>query len=528
MLGGGLSRQVETVFTVADRATAPARGITSAFSGVASAAAKVGGVLGGLSVAGFLKSVVDIGSEFEETTNSIAGNLKAFGLAATMKDAQTAAARALDVIDSKAAKLPGEAEDYVNVFKKALPKAIESGLKDMTKIAEFTSQYTAVAIGNQVEASQAADDLFRMLAGRVELDTQTFAVLAPHIGKTAAEFNKLSIAQRRLAIENVIGKFADTTANASEFAGSKIGELVSMYRKLIREGSKPLFEGIKKTLTEVNTLISQNQVAIQGFIQAFSEKLLVGIRNLPAVLETVFKHMDEIKTTAEIFAKIWVGATLASGINNIITLMKSLETAIIAVNAAAAGGYLSRFAVGVAGVAAAAGGAAFLLPSEGGSAQEVAREKEVMAQYRAQQAATAERQRKIAAMGATYTDIASRIGGLMGGMGNVEALYKQAGAGKMGFKPADVLTAAELLGYAADDLARLADATSAAKKVAAAGADGKGKGTSVNIQNARFDIKQSFAEGYDPDRIAVAFTDTLAKLGEYRGQSSFSLTGAMP
>ena len=104
---GGLTRQVETVFTVADKATAPARSIATAFGGIASTASKVGGILGGLSAGAFLKSVIDIGSEFEETTNSIAGNLKAFNLAPTFAEAQKAAGRALDVIDAKAAKLPG-------------------------------------------------------------------------------------------------------------------------------------------------------------------------------------------------------------------------------------------------------------------------------------------------------------------------------------------------------------------------------------------------------------------------------------
>lgn len=35
-----------------------------------------------------------------------------------------------------------------------------------------------------------------------------------------------------------------------------------------------------------------------------------------------------------------------------------------------------------------------------------------------------------------------------------------------------------------------------------------------DFRNSRFDIKQQFAEGFDPDRISVAFTNDLAKLGE--------------
>jgi hypothetical protein len=44
----------------------------------------------------------------------------------------------------------------------------------------------------------------------------------------------------------------------------------------------------------------------------------------------------------------------------------------------------------------------------------------------------------------------------------------------------------------------------------------------VNFNNARFDIKQNFAEGYDPDRIAVAFVDQIGAATAFRGSSGFS------
>lgn len=50
----------------------------------------------------------------------------------------------------------------------------------------------------------------------------------------------------------------------------------------------------------------------------------------------------------------------------------------------------------------------------------------------------------------------------------------------------------------------------------------KDKEVNMNFPNARFDIKQSFAEGYDPDRIAVAFQNELGSLGERRLQSGLS------
>lgn len=43
-----------------------------------------------------------------------------------------------------------------------------------------------------------------------------------------------------------------------------------------------------------------------------------------------------------------------------------------------------------------------------------------------------------------------------------------------------------------------------------------------DFRGSKFDVKQNFAEGFDPDRIAVAFTNDLATLGERRLQSSLA------
>lgn len=46
--------------------------------------------------------------------------------------------------------------------------------------------------------------------------------------------------------------------------------------------------------------------------------------------------------------------------------------------------------------------------------------------------------------------------------------------------------------------------------------------TSYDFRGSRFDIKQAFAEGFDPDRVAVAFTNDLAKISERRTMSGYS------
>jgi hypothetical protein len=531
---GGLTRQVETVFTVADKATAPARSIATAFGGIASAATSVQGILGGLSVGYAIKSVVDLGSTFEETALSIAGNIQAFDLAPTLVEGQKAASRALDIIDAKAAKLPGEAEQYIEVFKTGLPQAIRSGLTDMEQIADFTSRYTAVAIANQIDSATAASDLFRMLAGQAEMQTRTFTALSPHLNMTAAQFNKLTAAQRRFAIEGVLGKFSDQLEAASNTFGAKSGELISTFRKLAREASVPLFEGLKVALSDVTRYLNENRTQLMEMGKTISENVLAGLRAIPPILKFMSDHMDSITLAAKVFAGVWLAGTLASGINNIITLVKSLTTAVTALNAASAGGILSKLGGGAAAAGGAvlsaaglAAGAITLMPGTagGGSDDFYARNRKLIADIQNTATAAIKTAAGITA-GTTWTGgMADAVQDFLPGL---RSAYQQSLLGTAGFRPEQVIAVAQSFGYAADEVTRLAESASATSAAAKVGADGKGKGPSVNIQNARFDIKQSFAEGYDPDRIAVAFTDTLAKLGQYRGQSSFALSGSIP
>ena len=52
--------------------------------------------------------------------------------------------------------------------------------------------------------------------------------------------------------------------------------------------------------------------------------------------------------------------------------------------------------------------------------------------------------------------------------------------------------------------------------------EGREKQPYHDFRNSRFDITQKFAEGFDPDRIAVAFTQDLAGLADKRTQSGFA------
>ena len=52
--------------------------------------------------------------------------------------------------------------------------------------------------------------------------------------------------------------------------------------------------------------------------------------------------------------------------------------------------------------------------------------------------------------------------------------------------------------------------------------EARGGGRTVqDFRFSRFEIEQKFEEGFDPDRIAVAFASDLASLTDYQRQSGF-------
>lgn len=97
---------------------------------------------------------------------------------------------------------------------------------------------------------------------------------------------------------------------------------------------------------------------------------------------------------------------------------------------------------------------------------------------------------------------------------------------KVQFDLADKLKA---LGVYGDGAAGVDSAEALVKKAAAAKSPGgRGGATTFDFRGSRFDVRQAFADGFDPDRVAAAFTSDLAALGERRVQSTFAPLFSVP
>lgn len=533
-LSPGLSRVSQNFGKVSASATKMRAGIASAEAGfgrLSGAMASIAAVTGvGLST----KAILDLGAQFEDTSLSIAGNIKAFDLAPTFDEARKSATAALGTINALAAKLPGEAEDYVQVFRTALPKAIESGLGSVQKVADFTSRYAAVAISNQIDAAQAGMDLARILGGQAGLDVRTWTTLNPHIkvtaellkkmgpkarglavgtSLTAEQFNKLDAVTRRMLVQDAIGKFDDSITAASSTFSAKMGEMTSRVRDLVLVGSEPMFEGAKSSLDEINKALERNRAALLRIgregSSAMASAIDVGVKGTTIILD----NFDAVFTAVKGIGAAVIGWRIAPAVVGI------FETAATIIGAGGPAAWLAGLTGGVVVLATAAGyaigeGMIAVMKKMGtwdtfvdvatGGAYGTARQRE--RDIEAESSAARLRFRN---------DITQTLEGVAPGKRLAKA-EEFLGRAKGETSRADVLEVMRNLGL----------------RPAAAGKLPKAPGAKTpapynDFRNSRFNITQEFAEGFDPDRIAVAFASDLARIGEMRVQSALAPTAGL-
>jgi hypothetical protein len=292
-----VTRVVETVFRGKDE-----------FSPAAKEVEKSAGMLGSLANfslvaqgAGMLfnaiksvtGAVLDLNVEMQNTRLAIAGNLTAFGVTKDMASGITVANEALKEMRRLAAPLPGEVQDYVEVFRTALPKAIESGMSSVKDIATLTSNYAAVAIANQVDAMQAGRDLQMMLGGRAGMHVRTWTILQAHIGKTSEEFNKMNARARRESIEKAIAKYQPLLEAFSNTWDAKKGAFLSGIKQITLGATAPLFENATNSLAKMNVWLTANSEKLTDMGITVSETIVRGFSMAATAAERLASAMQK-------------------------------------------------------------------------------------------------------------------------------------------------------------------------------------------------------------------------------------------
>lgn len=311
-----VSNQVSTQFSIQDQTQGVLANIAANMAHAGTAAMQFSAIaglvttaLGAIGASVGIEKITEIGSKFEQTKIQIGGLLKALNLSSDFAGGLKMAEATMKSINTAAAKLPGEAEDYINVFKQGLPvvqSAIGGTVKQMTA---FTNTYTATMMAIGVDSGQAASDLNRLLragtggAGQLVVSWRSlFPLLKKLDGQanlTAGSFNKLTDVKRAALLQQVMSKMQDSIDAQATTWDAVHGTLVSNVKELTRLGSAPLFDLMKTSVGRFNELLVDSEGELTGVGEA-------------------------VKTVGNVFS-IFVGTAIQHGVDLVTVLGKRLE-----------------------------------------------------------------------------------------------------------------------------------------------------------------------------------------------------------
>lgn len=226
--------------------------------------AAVGAVLGTMAV----HAVAKIGDEFEQNTIALAGFFDALkistgGFDNALKDAGTT----LDQIIKDAALLPGEAEEYIEVFRAGLPVLKDAIPNEpLEKITDFTNKLTAIAHTLKVPvevASREMQELFIKGEGHATRINVLFKRFVPFLRQvegqanlTTKSFNALSAEKRVEIFRKSFEKLGPMLNRSATSFDAMKGAVLSGFRQLVRKGTEPMFEGMKRGLAGITSVFA--------------------------------------------------------------------------------------------------------------------------------------------------------------------------------------------------------------------------------------------------------------------------------
>lgn len=623
-----------------------ALGAGSSITGVLRMISPLRAALAGLAGGAVLGGIARVGDTFEMNRRVIAGTFASLGQASDFNQGLQLAAQTMQRIEIMAARLPGEAEEYVGVFRQALPQ-VQGAFAgaSIDQLNTFTNRMTAIGRTMGIDSQQIARDMQLMLAvgrGRAGGNVRTFQSMMPFIEQVtrgtanhvtnAQEFNELSQETRGAILQQTIEMdgLQSMLNDAANSWDAQKGTLATIVRTITRLGSAPLFDAMKRGLASFNaqfidadgnltdltrTIIGLGRFVSNHIVTAFQrvveitsrlgaqwrtladspflQRLADGARHLAAMARTNIEGTASTigaglatrgLATGAVAGATGVGALGGMGIGIAVGALFDLATRagfLTQILSAAATtfttlltvlGPIIRIQQSLSGILADLVEA--ILPPLWGLFNALLEPLAMgVSALFAMYSVLIERVRPAlaqlwSALGNLFNSIANLVGPALRMLAGL--LISSAGpAFARAIQMVDVFArllllavsginlfasalnrVASMLGFAAQPAATAAaPATGGASSwiedflsrmrslgtdVAAAGVEGAtqaanrmppsdrgGARVTQDFRNSRFDVTQRFAEGFDPDRIAVAFAQDLGRIGSERLQSGF-------
>lgn len=315
-----------------------------------------------------LMSAVTLGAQRQELSLTIAGTLRAYNVAGERMDsinrrfaqgtqgwrdatiaafdtAQSRASGVLAQINRDADALPGEAQDYLNVFQTALPAALAATSMSLAEITQMSNLTAAVGIANQEDSPQIGRDFALIMQGSAGMDNKlwrTVSALVHDPGRdtwarmtnaqreaarardpaeahrfvggnnravTAAQMNHFTGDQRALAWRRAIEVYRPLLDRMSHTWSTQLGTFEAGLKEIKRLMATPIFDAALNFLEKVNQRLGPLIARIGAVGAVFTGYIAQGIEWLTSRIDVVWKR------AAGLMREVWESPMLARLVN---------------------------------------------------------------------------------------------------------------------------------------------------------------------------------------------------------------------
>ena len=309
-------REVITTFSVKDSLSGPLKSLEgqskSLVSSFGSMKTMVMGAVAALGVGGLVSHIIDVGSQAEQTSIVLGGMLTAFGYSGNMVQGMQMASGVMEQIEMAAARLPGEAQDYINVFQAGFAQIEttaratlgEAGIRGelermagqslptaLDQMTAFSNQMTAIGstFGRQSEVT--GRNLNLILQGRGAASNELLSDLMPYLrlvdgqaNLTAVSLSHMTNEQRTRVLVQGMAKLQPMLAAAGNTWDALSGAMATTVKQTIRGATLPLFNEIKDVVGEVGRRLDQWKPRIVSIGASISLGLVAGFQRVRGIV----------------------------------------------------------------------------------------------------------------------------------------------------------------------------------------------------------------------------------------------------
>lgn len=289
---------------------------------------------GGLLVGGVL-ALSSMHAQAETTRLQIAGMLNALGQVPDVATGMQWADSIMQQINRDAAALPGNAEDYIQIFNATLPAAVATGAASVEEFMRTTDRLSALALGAGIDAATVGRETLEVLQGHATTVNHVFRNLAPVLHTSAQQLNAMTAPQRWQRLTMVVTAFSQQLDASNETFDAIYGTTQQLRTQLIRSMTVPVFNQIKQSLAGINVWLTTHYDQIVNIGQAVSRYLVGGFNR--ALNRAVALGQELQRLGDRLLHSTWFNRLFAAG-----------QAAVHGVTNAA-GGQVGRLLGGIAG-----------------------------------------------------------------------------------------------------------------------------------------------------------------------------------